>query len=182
MIKLFRYEGFRVTVSEEALTLKPFKEIWDRDKSKSKETALSELALIYFFSDPRSDYQIYYDKDERLSHIIEDLGLNSKWKPDKKVKTAIEFYESFKSVSALLLEDTRMLVDKLRKYLREIDFNEKDDKGKPIYPANMLTSTVKQIPDLIRTLEEAERVLNSEAIESSKMKGNKEKSILDDGI
>ena len=75
-----------------------------------------------------------------------------------------------------------MLVDKLRKYLREIDFNEKDDKGKPIYPANMLTSTVKQIPDLIRTLEEAERVLNSEAIESSKMKGNKEKSILDDGI
>ena len=47
-MKLFKYEGFEVRVAPEALTLKPFKKIWDRDKGKSKERALSELAFLYF--------------------------------------------------------------------------------------------------------------------------------------
>ena len=37
MMKLFKYEGFKVTISEEALLLKKFKIIWDRDKTKSKQ-------------------------------------------------------------------------------------------------------------------------------------------------
>jgi len=28
MIKLFKYEGYKLNISEEALLLKPFKEIW----------------------------------------------------------------------------------------------------------------------------------------------------------
>ena len=52
MIRLFKYEGYKVTISEEALLLKPFKAIWDRDRTKSKDRALDELGFIYFFCDP----------------------------------------------------------------------------------------------------------------------------------
>lgn len=180
MIKLFKYEGYKLNISEEALLLKPFKEIWQRDKSKSKDKALQELGYIYFMSDPRSDYQYLVDEEERSKAIKEGEGIPSSWKPDKTVLGAITFYKSFKPTSALLLEDTRFAVDKLRKLLREIDLTEVDDKGKPIYTLNTITATIKQIPSLVKDLDEAEKALSKELIESSKVRGSQEKSMYED--
>ena len=180
MIKLFKYEGYKLNISEEALLLKPFKEIWQRDKSKSKDKALQELGYIYFMSDPRSDYQYLVDEEERSKAIKEGEGIDSKWKPDKLVLDAITFDKSFKPTSALLLEDTRFAVDKLRKLLREIDLTEVDDKGKPIYTLNSITATIKQIPSLVKDLDEAEKTLSKELIESSKVRGSQEKSMYED--
>jgi len=39
-MKLFQYKDYNVVISEEALLLKPFKKIWDRDKSKVKNKAM----------------------------------------------------------------------------------------------------------------------------------------------
>ena len=75
MIKLFSYEGFKVVISEEALLLKPFKTIWNRDKSKDKNRALQELGFIYFFCDPRSDYQYLIDEEEREKSIKRIINL-----------------------------------------------------------------------------------------------------------
>ena len=36
-MKLFKYEGYRVIIEPEALLLKPFRVIWDRDKKDTKE-------------------------------------------------------------------------------------------------------------------------------------------------
>ena len=106
----------------------------------------------------------------------------SSWKPDKLVEEAIEFYNKFKPTSALLLEDTRYAVDKLRKLLRDINLEEKDDKGKPIYTLNTITATIKQIPLLIKDLDEAERTLSSELQQKGKMRGQGEKTIFEDGL
>ena len=180
MIKLFKYEGYKLNISEEALLLKPFKEIWQRDKSKSKDKALQELGYIYFMSDPRSDYQYLVDEEERSKAIKDGEGIDSKWKPDKVVLDAIAFYKSFKPTSALLLEDTRFAVDKLRKLLREIDLTEVDDKGKPIYTLNTITATIKQIPSLVKDLDEAEKAIAKEIMESDKVRGAQEKSMYED--
>ena len=131
-------------------------------------------------SDPRSDYQYLVDEEERSKAIKEGEGIDSKWKPDKVVLDAITFYKSFKPTSALLLEDTRFAVDKLRKLLREIDLTEVDDKGKPIYTLNTITATIKQIPSLVKDLDEAEKTLSKELIESSKVRGSQEKSMYED--
>ena len=180
MIKLFKYEGYKLHISEEAFVLKPFKEIWQRDKSKSKDKALQELGYIYFMSDPRSDYQYLVDEEERSKAIKEGEGIDSKWKPDKLVLDAITFYKSFKPTSALLLEDTRFAVDKLRKLLREIDLTEVDDKGKTIHTLNTITATIKQIPSLDKDLDEAAKALSKELIESGKVRGSQEKSMYED--
>lgn len=179
-MKLFKYEGYKITISEEALLLKPFKEIWQRDKSKNKDRALQELGYIYFMSDPRSDYQYLVDEEERSKSIKEGEGIPNSWNPDKVVLDAITFYKSFKPTSALLLEDTRFAVDKLRKLLREIDLTQTDDKGKPIYTLNTITATIKQIPSLVKDLDEAEKTLSKEIMESSKVRGSQEKSMYED--
>lgn len=182
MIKLFKYENYTVTISEEALLLKPFKKIWLRDKSKSKEKALSELGFIYFYCDPRSDYQYLIDDEERATAIKQGEGLSKDWKPDVLIEEAINFYNSFKPTSALLLEDTRIAVFKLRTLLRNIDLNQTDDKGKPVYTLNTITATIKQIPALVKDLDEAEKAINSELREVGKMRGQGEKTIFEDSL
>ena len=179
-MRLLTYEGYNLTIDPMLLTLKPFKAIWVRDKSASKERAIQEIAYVYFMEDPRSDYQYIIDREEREKQIREGEGIKSSWKPDGTVKEAQKLYASFKTPSALLLEDTRVAVDKLRQLLRDIDLNAVDDKGKPIYTLNTVTSTIKQIPALIRDLDEAERALAKEIAQNDKVRGSAEKAIYED--
>ena len=75
MIKLFKRDGYEIKVEPEALLLKPFKKIWNRDRSKDKNRAMQELGFIYFVCDPRSDYQFLVDDNERLEAIKEGDSL-----------------------------------------------------------------------------------------------------------
>ena len=179
-MQLFKYEGFKVVIEPEALTLKPFKEVVKGNKDK--DMAVNELAFIYFYSDSRSDYQYIKDKEARKGAIKEGLGLPNKWDISPTLQSAIDFYESFKSESALLLEDMNMVIEKLRASLKDIDFKLLDDKGRPIYTLKDVTATLKQIPELVEELKKIETVINSELASSTRMRGNQEKTILDDGI
>lgn len=181
-MKLFKYEGYKIVISEEAFALKVFRQIWNRDRTASKDKAIMELGYVYFMIDPRSDYQYLVDEDERSKAIIEGEGLPSDWKPDKLVKEAMDFYGKFKPTAALLLEDTRYAVDKLRKLLRDINLEDKDDKGKPVYTLNTITATIKQVPSLAKDLDEAERALASEMRNQGKMRGQGEKTIMEDSL
>ena len=176
-MKLFKYEGYRIVISEEALLLKPFKKIWDRDKTKNKEKAYMELGFIYFYCDPRSDYQYLTDEEERLKAIKEGEGIPDKWNPDNTVKEAMNFYNGFKPTSALLLEDTRNMVNGYRAKLREIT---KDMSNLEIKDIKDIGAIIKQIPALVKDLDEAERAVSKEIIESNKVRGSQEKSIYED--
>lgn len=179
MVKLFKYEGYTVVVEPEALLLAPFKKIFDRDKSKDKLRALQELGYVYFFADPRSDYQYLVDEEVRKEEIKKGEGLPDKWQPDNAVKEAIAFYNSFKPTSASLLEDTRYAVDKLRKLLRDINLEAVDAHGKPIYTLSTITQTIKQIPSLVKDLDEAERILARDIVEDIRVRGTQELSLGD---
>lgn len=179
-MKLFRYEQYKVTISEEAFALKPFKQIWNRDKSQSKDRAIVELGFIYFMKDPRSDYQYLVDEDERAKAIKEDEGLAEDWKPDKLVKEAMEFYDKFKPTSALLLEDTRFMIDKYRKRLRDMassGFGELTVKE-----LKEIGALVNAIPNLVKNLDEAEKTISSEMRSQGKMRGQGEKTIFEDSL
>ena len=181
-MKLFKYESYQITVEPEALLLKPFKVIWQRDRTKSKEKALNELGFVYFFTDPRSDYQYIVDENARIAAIKEGEGLPDNWKPDAKVLEAIEFYKQFKPTAALLLDATRQLVDKLIAYMKDLELDEKDDKGKPIFALNTVTATIEKVPGLVLKLDEAEKAIASELKSSGKMRGQGEKTIFEDSL
>ena len=182
-MKLFKYEGYKVVISEEAFALKVFRQIWNRDRSVNKDKATMELGYVYFIADPRSDYQYIIDEEERSKAIKEGEGLPKDWKPDKLVKEAIDFYRSIKPTSALLLEDTRVAIDKVRQFLKDVDLTAVDDKGKPMYAINSITSTIKMIPQLIKDLNDAEKAIKLDMQNASgKVRGQKEKSLLEDGI
>ena len=176
-MRLLVYEGYNLTIDPMVLTLKPFKAIWVRDKTEKKDRAISEIAYIYFMEDPRSDYQYIIDRDERSKAIKEGEGLKSTWQPDGTVKEAMKLYASFKTTSALLLEDTRALVDGYRNKLRDLtsDMSELDVKD-----VKELGAIIKQVPSMVKDLDEAERALAKEIAQSDKVRGAQEKSIYED--
>ena len=180
-MKLFRMDGYDLRISDEALCLKPFRTLWKRDKSKGKETAMMELTYVFMMEDPRSDYQTFIDKEERDRQVRTGLGLKDSWKPDKAITEAMEFYASFKSEAALLLEDIRVAITKLREYIKTIDLNAVDDKGKPIYTLNTYTATIGQIPKLITSLDEAEKAIARDIMQNDRIRGGMEKGIYEDG-
>lgn len=169
-------------IAPEALALAPFKKLWNRDRSVSKDRAISEISYVYFMIDPRSDYQYLVDEDERSKAIIEGEGLPSNWKPDKLIIEAMTFYRSLKSTSALLLEDTRAVIDNVRKTLRDFSFDDMEEKDR-VNAIKSVASTIATIPKLIKDLDEAEKAVTSEMQSSTgKIRGQKEKSLLEDGI
>lgn len=176
-MRLLTYEGYNLTIDPMLLTLKPFKALWIRDKTIKKERAISEIAYTYFMEDPRSDYQYIIDRDERSKAIKEGEGLKSTWQPDGTVKEAMKLYASFKTTSALLLEDTRALVDGYRNKLRDLtsDMSELDVKD-----VKELGAIIKQVPSMVKDLDEAERALAKEIAQSDKVRGAQEKSIYED--
>ena len=176
-MRLRFYEGYNLTIDPMALALKSFKAIWVRDKTEKKERAISEIAYIYFMEDPRSDYQYIIDRDERSKAIKEGEGLKSTWQPDGTVKEAMKLYASFKTTSALLLEDTRALVDGYRNKLRDLtsDMSELDVKD-----VKELGAIIKQVPSMVKDLDEAERALAKEIAQNDKVRGAQGKSIYED--
>ena len=84
-MKLLKYEGYNLTFEPEILTLKVFKRLFMRDKTKDKSKFLQELGYIYFMLDPRSDYMYITDNEERSKAIIEGEGLPDTWKVDSSL-------------------------------------------------------------------------------------------------
>lgn len=179
-MKLFKYEGYNLNISEEAFALKPFKDLWKRDKSKGKEKAMQELAYIYFMEDNRSDYQMYKDREERSLQIKIGEGLPEDWKPDKAVEEAQKFYASFKSETALLLEDIRTAISTLRKgMITQEELDDVDPEKKPTV-LNNYAGVISKLTDLAQKVDEVERKLTAEVTHSDKVRGSVEKAMFED--
>ena len=180
---LIEYDNYEIKISPEALLVKPIREIWEKDKTKNKESFLSQMSFMFFMIDPRSTYSYITDLAERADEIIMQEGLPRDFQPTEDLKKAMEIYEKHTITSSYaLLEAAKIAVDKVGKFLKEVDLNTLDDKGKPIYTINSITSAIKQIPQLAKDLVEAEKVVAKEIEEKGRARGGNNKTIFDDGF
>lgn len=182
-MKLIRFEDYQIKIADEALLVKPIRRLFNKDRSVTKEKFLQQMSVIYFMADPCSTYMYIVDEDERLRQIVEQEGLPEDFTVTGELKDAMEIYRKHcETSSTLLLHDTRIAIDKLREFLRNVDLNAVDDKGKPVYPVNTITSAIKQIPELAKSLAEAEKAVQKEMQEEGRVRGGAAKSIFEDGI
>lgn len=173
-MKLFKYEGYEVRVAPEALTLVPFKKLWNRDKSSTKEEVMMELSFLYFYCDPRSDYQYITDDETRMAAVKEGIGLPENWTPDKELEAAISLYRTFESPSSALLKAALEAVEKVQKLIKDL---EPDD----IKSLKEYLTALKMMPEVASMLRDAEKAINDE-MEYGEAKGAIEKTLFDDGL
>lgn len=183
-MKLIEYINFEIKISDEALLVKPIRVLFNKDRSQSKEQFIKQMSYLYFYTDPRSSYNYITNDEERSKAIITQEGLPKDFKPSKELEEAINIYKQLvTTTSLLLLQDTRIAIDKVRDFLRNVDLTLLDDKGKPVYTINSITSAIKQIPQLAKDLAEAEKLVTKEIEEQGRARGSQgSKTLMDDGI
>lgn len=183
-MKLINFKNYQIEIADEALLVKPIRDLYNKDNSSNKEDFITQCSIIFFMADPRSSYNYIVDERERFEEIKKQEGLSKSYKITKDLQAAIDAYKkSVHTTSSLLLEDAKMAVDKVRKFLREVDLTLTDDKGKPVYTINTITSALKMIPQLAKDITETERLVTKELEEASRMRGGeKGKSLFEEGF
>lgn len=174
---------YQIQLTEEAMMMKPIRDLWNSDKTKNKEKFMQQASVIYNMADPRATYSFILDEKERLAEIILQEGLPKDFKIDDKLQKAIDCYKAHTvTASYKLVQRARIACDKLGKFIEELNPSAVDDKGKLLVQPNTYTSTIKQIPELISALDKAEKALNSEIEEEGRARGGNNKTVYEDGF
>lgn len=173
-MNLFEVVQNVVVFSPQTLQLKPFREIWDNDRSKDKMEAAREMSYVYYMADERSDYMYILDPDERSSQIQCDLDFDDDWVIPQYIIVAISFYSKrSETASTRLLVSTRGILNKISKFLDDVDMSAKDNRDKYINDITKITAAVEKIPKLIKALNDIEKEIIREK-ELKAQSGNKE--------
>lgn len=181
-MKLINFVDYQVKVSEEALFIKPIRQIYNQDRTKNKEHFMQQMSYLYFMVDPRSTYGYITDKSERAQAIIKQEGLPKDFKPSSLLEEAMKIYKQHTvTKSAELLQSARKACNKVRSFLENIDLTEEDDKGKPKYQVSTVTSALKNVTDLVPQLQELEKKVEQEVQEQGRAKGAS-KTMFEDGF
>lgn len=187
-MRLIEFDGMDFKLADEAMLVKPIRELFRKDKSSRKKEFWKQISYLWFMCDPRSSYQYLIDESERSAEIIQQEGLGESWKPSPLLQEAMDVYKRQSVTTAsLLLDDMRFGLDSIRQIIRKIGKSindaEKDDEGgsklamKLDKALDSMTKAVDKIPDLARKLVEAEKALAKDFATDDKARGNAEKAI-----
>ena len=174
-MRLFIRKDYKLQVAPEAYTIKAFKDLDKRDRTKDKIKLERELSFIYFVYDPRSDLQVFVDEDERIAKAIELIGLGDDFKIDPVLQKAIDVYVSLiETTASILLKDLRHGISKLRTYITTADV---DDENFDKY-----SRALERLIPLSEKIADNERKVIKEVESIVAMRGDKALSILDGGF
>lgn len=153
----------------EVLLIKEFKALVDRDKSKTKDRAMNELAYIYLAIDWKSPYN-QYTEQERHMEALSDAGITEEQFNDPIFREACRKYrrlqDSNKSIQ--LLEAAKKGADQFIDYFETIvDLNERDANGKPVFDAEKLIKTMSSLHKVHEELINLEDQVKKELTEQS---------------
>ena len=183
-MKLLKYENYVVSPTEEAFLIRPIRELFNSDKSETKEFFMQQLSYLYFMVDPRSSYSDVLDLEERKEMIIAQEGLPKGFEPSATLISAMESYKQLTTTTSMkLLNSMRIAIDKIGTFLEEVDLFAEDDKGRPKYNADRVTAMADKVPQLAKKLIETEKIVAAEIEQVGRARGgNESKKLFEDGV
>lgn len=172
-MRLFEIVSNTPTVTTECLMISPFKEIWERDKSKNKDKAYPELQYIYFNADYKSLY-LAFDKDTREEKLLEDFIKDKKWKADKLVCDGIKKYKEFQNTPTMrFLQSNQDAMESMAEYFSSINWDEVNDRGIAKYDITKVATAVKNAGGIIDNIEKLkEKVAKEQSVTDNRARGN----------
>lgn len=172
-MKLVEFDGVEFKIADEALLIRPIRELFGKDKTVKKEQFWRQMSYMWFMCDPRSTYMYLTDEAERSEEIKQQEGFDPDWKPSPLLIQAMEQYKKHVvTTSSLLLEDLRIGINNLRTFFRTVNLNDVDSKGKPLYQVSSITNAIKQAIELSKMLGEAEKELAKDYAQEVEVRGS----------
>ena len=182
-MKLFNIDDqYNLIFEPEVFLIHDFAEL--KKSRKDVKLLRKELGYIYFYCDLSSDFQRNLDPDSKKEDIKKFVKLPVKWEPDAKVKKCMEVYRYLsKTIASELLETAYRAVDKLKRHIDTLDLNERNPQtNAPIWNPKVIQDMVKGLPDLLKSVQQAEAEYIKGVEESDRLRGDKIKTFYEDGI
>lgn len=177
MAYLFVVENSIARPNTETLLISPFKEIWERDKSKNKDRAIKEFTFIELMSSKKKSNPYAGYSDDVRYEKLKNFLFDSKWDMDSLVEQGLAKINEFQEEASPTYQyyiDSLKAAEKTRKFLREIDLGEKNERtGNPLYKPKDITSAITDTEKIIQTLSVLKEKVEQELFDSVKTKGNK---------
>lgn len=182
MLKLFEVgEDGLPTLTPEARTIEVFKNIITKGKKvgrPSHELYTREIAFVYWFAKFDTPYD-QHSGQRKVEEIKRAVGLEKDWKIDSYIQEAIDYYTNIQKTKSMIhLESVENAVDKLSKYLREIDPNERIEtgphRGELVHDLNKYKTLAKEMPDLIESMQKAKDLVYKEMQEETANRAGRE--------
>jgi hypothetical protein len=172
---MFEVIDYVVKINPSSLNIPEFKEIWKRDKSRSKNTAYAELSYVYYVCDYKSEYR-NYPYEDRIDKVFEDHCRNQigeDWKPDAKVKAAMEKYEQMQVTPSLrFLSSVEKQLDGISNFLNGTIADEETIKT--------IVDSIDKANKIILQLPKLKEAVKKEVSESTKIRGGGEIGMYED--
>lgn len=177
-MKLITIDNYELKIADEALLVKPFRKLWNQDRTAKKEAFYKQMSVLFYVYSPSSNYSFIVDEKDRMKEVCEQEGITD-FRPSADFKEAAEVYKKLtRTASSELLADVRLTIDKVRQALNSINFEELDEKDK-VGAINTVTSVVSKIPKLVRDLADAEKAVTKELEETVNARGSQGLTIFD---
>ncbi len=185
-ISPFRFEGNNVIIDPEILVYKEFKDVYELDKTTSKELALQYFIYIYHCADQKAIPILKgFNTKERHEHACRHANLQITFKPNVIILDAIEFYKTeftspVKELSIRLLSTLQKNIKILGK-IDELVEKKLNDEG--ITPEGIsalidlqksVSTIASQLPAQIKSLKEIDILISSTKENKTLRRGGEE--------
>ena len=182
-MKLIKYENYQVKLADEAFLVRPIRQLFHQDRSQRKEKFWQQMSYLFFTISPQSPYIYIHDMEERSKAVIAQEGLPDDFRPSQLLLEAMKIYRNLTiTASQKLLSDALIGADKVGKFLREVDLQEVDGKGRPKYQVSTITAALKNVEGIVTTIQNLQKKVDTELQENSNARGSQELSILDNDV
>lgn len=177
-MNLFEYRNWKLEVRPEAFTIKAFKVLMDRDKSKDKKYGIEDLSYVYHMGDNLSPFASYLDEARRSEDVIKKVITRKDWKPDTEINEAIKIYKELdETVTSKFLESVKIAMSEVDAYFRNFKGKEAESADvKRLY--DMIGSSIENV----KSIRELEKLVKQDKEVEDTLKGGRKKPMFtDDG-
>jgi hypothetical protein len=174
-------EQGELSISPQILMIKEFAELAKKRGKRGKARLNAELSAIWFFVDMRSPY-MRMDEKERWSYIKEDvLYMFADWEVDQHINACIDKYREMSRTRSMdTLESAWKAQTELDNFLGNVNLNERDNNGKPVFNAKQIMDMINSLPKTVKSLQDTQRLVETEVAENLILRGGREKAEFED--
>lgn len=190
-MKFFVYDNVNGSIAlddESILLIKEFEALLSDSRNKTKDDktgkkrtrAFREFKYLFLFFDWTSPYFQFVEQD-RHNEALRDSELTEEEFDDPVFREACRKYDTLQnsSLDLKMLKAAMGAVEKQIFYLENVDLQERDINGKPVFKSKDLIAEIKGCRDLIGSLRELEVQVKRGLETESTLRGNMEIGMFD---
>jgi len=183
-MRILKYEKGDIVPTAEAMAIPEFQAIRDKDTTMTKRVWLKELAYVYLMHCPCQENGYYlFDEDTRRERLKLDLfGKYSMWKPDDVIaKAEARYREILDNIPAVrMLRTFRKALDDADRFLKNLDLNERDKNGKPIWKPKDIYDALDKLDAAYTKLKKIEKDVYKEFEVRGRIRGGFKRGYYED--